>query len=143
MIQGLLYLHKTLRLFHGAMDCGQVLVNRLGHVKIGKFQSPYVSKFMLILAANIGESMLRSRQTNETHERKDIKDLGLMMVEMMEPETSLMNTQTLELRSPERWEEATGIKSFLNASKTSRLHDLRDVGSQSLLVCNQETIDEH
>ncbi len=131
MIQGLLYLHKNLRLFHGAMDCGQVLVNRLGHVKIGKVRAQR-RKAWLILAANVGESMLRSRQTNETHERKDIRDLGLMMVEMMEPETSLMNAQTLDLRSSERWEEATGIKSFLNATKTSSLQDLRNVGSQSL-----------
>jgi len=108
-----------------------VLVNRLGHVKIGKVRAQR-RKAWLILAANVGESMLRSRQTNETHERKDIRDLGLMMVEMMEPETSLMNAQTLDLRSSERWEEATGIKSFLNATKTSSLQDLRNVGSQSL-----------
>jgi len=131
VIQGLLYLHKNLRLFHGAIDCGQVLVNRLGHVKIGKIRAQR-HRACLILAANIGESMLRNRQTNEKQERKDIGDVGLMMVEMMEPETSLMNAHTLDLRSPERWEEATGIKSFLNATKTSCLQDLQYVGNQSL-----------
>lgn len=97
-----------------------MLVNQLGHVKIDKIKAQR-RKAWLILAINVDESMLRSRQTNETHERKDIKDLGLMMVEMMKLETSLMNAQTLDLRSLERWEEATSIKSFLNATKTSSL----------------------
>jgi len=73
-----------------------MLVNQLGYVKIDKVKAQR-RKAWLILAANVGESMLRSRQTNETHERKNIRDLRLMMVEMMKPKTSLMNAQTLDL----------------------------------------------
>lgn len=64
---------------------------------------------------------------NEQQERKDVKDLGLMMIEMMQPETSLTDPKTSSLRYPEKWEEATGIKSFLIATKTSSLQDLAHV----------------
>lgn len=46
--------------------------------------------------------MLRNRQTNEIHERKNIKDLRLMIIEMMKLETNLMNAQTLDLRFSRR-----------------------------------------
>jgi len=42
--------------------------------------------------------MLRNRQTNETHKRKNIKDLELMMIEIIKSNTSLMNAQTLDLQ---------------------------------------------
>jgi hypothetical protein len=71
--------------------------------------------------------MLRGRSTDEQQERKDVKDVGLMMIEMMEPETSLTDPETSSLRYPEKWQDATGIKSFLCATKTSSLQDLEHV----------------
>jgi len=41
--------------------------------------------------------MLRNCQTNETRKRKNIKDLKLIIIEIMKLETSLMNAQTLDL----------------------------------------------
>ena len=72
--------------------------------------------------------MLRGRITDEQQERKDVRDVGLMMIEMMEPETSLTDPETSSLRYPEKWEEATGIKSFLCATETSSLQGLEHVG---------------
>lgn len=46
--------------------------------------------------------MLRNRQTNEIHERNNIRDLRLMIIEMMKSKTSLMNAQTLDLRFSRR-----------------------------------------
>jgi len=71
--------------------------------------------------------MLRGRSTDEQQERKDVKDVGLMMIEMMEPETSLTDPETSSLRYPEKWQDATGIKSFLCATETSSLQDLEHV----------------
>ncbi len=88
--------------------------------------------------ANVGESMLRGCLSNEQHERKDIKDVGLMMMEMMEPETSLTNPESLSLRVPEKWEEATGIRDFLNATRTSSLLDLRNVSNFCKRKCKDD-----
>lgn len=38
VIHGLLFIHRTLHTFHGSLDCGQVLANRRGQVKIGELK---------------------------------------------------------------------------------------------------------
>lgn len=101
MIQEFLYLHKKLRLFHEAINCEQVLVNRLSYVKIDKIRAHF-SRACLILIINVEKSILRDCQTNQTHKHKDIKDLELMIVEIMKSKTSLMNAQTLDLRSSKK-----------------------------------------
>lgn len=64
---------------------------------------------------------------DEQQKRKDVKDMKLMMIEMMKPETSLTDPKTLSLRYPKKWQDAIGIKSFLCAIETSSLQDLEHV----------------
>lgn len=49
------------------------------------------------------------------------------MMELMEPETSLLDPGSITLQHPEKWKDSLGIKSFLAATNESRLVDLEKV----------------
>jgi len=59
--------------------------------------------------------------------RKDLRALGLVMVELMELETSTLNSDSIILQRPQKWPKNTGILEFLAATETSFLDDLRTV----------------
>lgn len=63
----------------------------------------------------------------ENYELEDVRSVGTMMMELMEPETSLSNPGSITLQHPERWKDSLGIKSFLAATAMSRLIDLKNV----------------
>lgn len=67
-------------------------------------------------------------------ERKDIKALGLVMMELMEPDTNMLFPETITLKHPERWSEQTGIKAFLAATETASLVDLSSVNLYFLIL---------
>lgn len=70
-------------------------------------------------------------------EKQDIRAVGLMMMRLMEPSTSLKNSDSLELEYPEKWD--TAIKYFLQKTGTSSCQNLLQVSINSnshLLVLN-------
>ena len=71
--------------------------------------------------------MLSGRCNIENHESKDVKSVGTLMMELMEPETSLLDPGSITLQHPEKWKDSLGIKSFLAATNESRLVDLEKV----------------
>ena len=88
--------------------------------------------------ANVGNSMLRGCLSNKQHKRKDIKDVRLIIIEIIELETSLTNLESLSLQVPKNWEEATSIRDFLNATRTSSLLDLRNVSNFCKRKCKDD-----
>lgn len=77
--------------------------------------------------------MIEKREINEHMAQKDIRAIGLIMVELMEPETSMLYPNSITLQQPEVWNKNTGIKEFLAATETSSLDDLRNVRSVSII----------
>lgn len=74
--------------------------------------------------ANIGQSLLEHAATSEAKDR-DIRDIGRLMLKLMELSTSLFDPESLTLRNPERWGGA--IKNFLQITQTATSEDLRKV----------------
>ena len=72
--------------------------------------------------------MLEKKSISGEKEQEDIRALGLVMVELMEPDTSMLYPNSLTLQRPEEWRDNTGIKEFLAATETSSLEDLWMVG---------------
>ncbi len=71
--------------------------------------------------------MINKRTLTKEMERKDIQALGLIMMELMEPDTSMLFPETITLNDPEKWPEQAGIKAFLAATEISSLESLRSV----------------
>ncbi len=71
--------------------------------------------------------MINKRTLNKEMERKDLQALGLIMMELMEPDTSMLSPETITLKEPEKWPEQTGIKAFLAVTETASLSSLRSV----------------
>ncbi len=72
--------------------------------------------------------MLEKKSINREKEKENIRALGLVMVELMEPDTSMLYPDSLSLQRSEEWQDNTGIKEFLAATETLSLKDLRKVG---------------
>ena len=100
-----------MNLYYGQLSCGNVWVARDGSVKV----------------ANIGDSLLSNVRSNKEKEREDVQSLGLMMVELMEPDTSLSCPTTLELQHPEAWPDGQGIRAFLALTRTATMQELLEV----------------
>ena len=58
---------------------------------------------------------------------KDLRALGLVMIELMELEMSTLRPDSITLQQPEKWPKNIGILEFLAATETSSLDDLRTV----------------
>jgi len=71
--------------------------------------------------------MINKRILNNEMERKDLQAVGLIMMELMEPDTSMLFPETITLKDPEKWPDQTGIKAFLAATETASLNSLRSV----------------
>jgi hypothetical protein len=71
--------------------------------------------------------MIEERGICKEMGRKDLRGLGLVMVELMEPKTSTLNPDSIILQQPEKWPKNIGILEFLAATETSSLDDLRTV----------------
>ncbi len=77
--------------------------------------------------ANVGDAMLNDVKISEDTERKDVCTVGLVMKELMEPETSLQNPDSIVLKYPENWPDGWGIRTFLKATQSSTLDELKKV----------------
>jgi len=47
--------------------------------------------------------MLEKKSINREKEKEDIRALGLVMVELMEPDTSMLYSNSLSLQRSEKW----------------------------------------
>ena len=61
--------------------------------------------------------------------RDDVRSLGFVMMELMEPLTHMLNPRSTELKSPENWKDGFGIKDFLSATQYQPLEELKEVSS--------------
>ena len=113
-------MHQQLQLQYGILDCTQVLFNAEGNIKLGRLRTP-LRKPSLTDAANIGESMAHGKGLNQLREKEDVRSLGWLMMEIMEPETSLTRPQSMHLLQPRRWENGLGIKPFLESTCDSTI----------------------
>lgn len=59
----------------------------------------------------------------------DTKCIGTIMMELMEPATSILDPETTILRAPKKWSDGLGIKEFLAATQRSPLSVLRAASS--------------
>jgi len=68
--------------------------------------------------------MLEKKSINREKKKKNIRALSLVMVKLMKPDTSMLYSNFLSLQQSEKWQENTGIKEFLTATKTLSLKNL-------------------
>ncbi|EXJ56210.1 serine/threonine protein kinase [Cladophialophora psammophila CBS 110553] len=126
LVAGLSYIHDNLSHYHGDLSCGTIMLNLDGSVKIGK------SKFsssppQLMAIANIGESFARNRIITAETRQHDIRTIGFVMMELMEPTTYILDPQSAGLQNPGKWKEGWGIKDFLRATQHQSLEGLKNV----------------
>ena len=58
------------------------------------------------------------------------------MMELMEPETYLLDSQSIELKNFGKWKDGLGICDFLAATQDKSLKDLKKVGCFLLPLSN-------
>ncbi|KAL9611410.1 MAG: hypothetical protein Q9167_003951 [Letrouitia subvulpina] len=109
ILNGLSFIHTELQLFHGHLDCGAILLNYKGNVKI----------------ANIGWSMIEEKAFDKEKEKVDVRGIGNVMMELMENQTWIADPGSITLQHPEKWKDCHGIKSFLRETATSTVAMLK------------------
>jgi hypothetical protein len=85
------------------------------------------SQRLLTSLANIGSSLIRQQPSTYAKREKDVRDLGVVMMELMEPETYMLNANSVVLKNPQCWSDKCGIKDFLAATQNQPLRRLQDV----------------
>ena len=103
-----------------------MLLDLDGAVKIGE-PSQVNQLQLLTLLANIGDSFVANRQLDTENERCDIGSIGSVMMELMEPNTYIVEPSTIILRNPDLWKDALDITGFLKATSDRSLEELRGV----------------
>ena len=76
------------------------------------------------MTANIGDALLENKQLSSQAIRKDVRSIGLVMVELMEQSTSALNPDDLKVTRPEAWTDCPAILSFLADTATHSLNEL-------------------
>jgi serine/threonine protein kinase len=102
VINGLCYLHKDLMVSHGAISGENILLSKAGDVKLGAFSLlVHQRRIMNIspLLANVGECLLA--QSKEQNIQKDVQSLGLLLVEMLEPDSVFLKPPPSTLQRPD------------------------------------------
>ncbi|KAF3481567.1 uncharacterized protein GIQ15_04326 [Arthroderma uncinatum] len=84
VLLGLSYIHQQLQICHLSVKCSTIFLSTQGHIKIG----------------GIGSAMLLQHPKQEG---RDIKSVGWMMTEIMEPGTAYPNPESILLESPGKW----------------------------------------
>lgn len=82
---------------------------------------------LLIILANIGDSFVANRRLDTDNERCDVRSIGSVMMELMEPHTYIMEPNSTVLRNSAIWKDAFGIEEFLRATFNRSLRELRKV----------------
>jgi hypothetical protein len=77
------------------------------------------------MVANIAESILKKKIFVAERGIADIKSIGNIMMELMDPATILLDSNSTVLREPDKWK--AGIKDFLTATQYNSLPQLRRV----------------
>lgn len=77
--------------------------------------------------ANIGASFARDWRITPEKEAEDIRGIGYVMMELMEPTSFILHPQSTQLKDPTRWRDGSGIKEFLLATRYAGLEDLKNV----------------
>ncbi|KAL2049561.1 hypothetical protein ABVK25_010140 [Lepraria finkii] len=108
VLKGIQHIHTELKILHGSINTNSIMVDRDGNVKL----------------ANIGPSMLRGAVSSH-HEQEDLRALGLLMVQLMELDTSLQAPDSLELKNPDIWDEQ--IVKFLKKTASCSRETLQEV----------------
>lgn len=85
----------------------------------------------LIVLANVGDCMLDQHVLTDANARIDVCSVGFVMMELMERENSIRKPTQISLARPEAWKDESGIKDFLNATKTESLNYLKKVSRLS------------
>lgn len=117
MVSGLLYIHEELGLAHSALSCSTILLDLNGRVKISKFKRERVCGRLLIpIPANVGDSFIENRRLNPDSERNDIRSLGAVMMELMEPITYILDAGSTKLKDADKWKDGLRIEDFLAAT---------------------------
>ena len=111
ILGGLSYIHTELQLHYGELNCDNVWLKRDDAVKL----------------TNVGDVMLNDVKISEDAERKDVCTVGFLMKELMEPKTSLQSPDLIVLKYPENWPDGWGIRTFLEATQSSTLNELKKV----------------
>ncbi|MCJ1422777.1 hypothetical protein MMC29_000657 [Sticta canariensis] len=109
VVSGLLYMHEELGLAHGALNCSTILLDLNGRVKI----------------ANVGDSFIEKRLFNPDSERNDVRSLGAIMMELMEPTTYILDPQSTKLKDSDKWKNSLGVEDFLAATQHKSLQELK------------------
>lgn len=71
--------------------------------------------------------MLEVCTSSQAEKQKDLGNVGTIMMEIMEPATSLNDDKSIVLQYPDRWGEGGEVKKFLGATATASLDELRHV----------------
>lgn len=79
--------------------------------------------------ANVGDSFIEKRRLNPDSERNDVRSLGAIMMELMEPTTYILDAQSTKLKDSDRWKNSLGIEDFLAATQHKSLKELKEVRS--------------
>ena len=67
------------------------------------------------------ESFIEYRKIDPESEKNDIRSVGSVMMELMEPETFILEPHSVVLRNADVWKDGHGIKDFLTATQHSTL----------------------
>ena len=77
--------------------------------------------------ANVGDSFIENRQLNPDSERNDIRSIGDIMMELMEPTTYILDAQSTKLKDSDKWKNTLGVEDFLVATQHKSLQELKQV----------------
>ena len=75
--------------------------------------------------ANVGDSFIEKRQFNPDSERNDVRSLGAIMMELMEPTTYILDPQSTKLKDSDKWKNSLGVEDFLAATQRKSLQELK------------------
>ncbi len=79
--------------------------------------------------ANVGDSFIEKSQLNPDRECNDLRSLGAIMMELMEPTTYILDAQSTKLKDSDRWKNSLGVEDFLAATQYKSLQELKQVRS--------------
>ncbi|KAL4925803.1 kinase-like domain-containing protein [Aspergillus undulatus] len=103
VLRGLWYIHRNLKVCHTRIRSNKIFLNTQGSVKIG----------------DIGASLLEQHHGSE---QIDIKSVGWIMTEIMEPGSALANPRSIHLASPDNW--SSNIRHFQIQTQTQSAPEL-------------------
>ena len=101
VVEGLSYIHQELQLYVGNLDCTSVLVRGDGRIKIGRDSPLAIRRLAERWKANIAVSVFEQKALSPGRENDDIKQIGSVMIELIESATSILEPNTRTLKNPE------------------------------------------